>query len=1060
MSGLSSVLRGVLDRAVGEGRGIAEVGAVAALTRLGVTSDVAPVYLSEVEVALRDGLRARGLQLGDALTGDVAEGAALLVGEVAYEQWHRLLFARFLSENGLLIHPEYGARVSLEECAVLAGSLGEPDAWSVAARFASAILPGIFRVDDHAVRVRFAPEDRLALELVVTGLPAEVFTADDALGWVYQYWQSKQKKLVNESGRKIGGADIAPVTQLFTEDYMVRFLLENSLGAWWAARHPHSPLIVGWEYLRFDDDRTPAAGTFDGWPESVAEVTVMDPCCGSGHFLVAAFGMLWRMRAEEEALSPAAAQDAVLRENLFGLELDPRCTQIAMFNLALEAWKQGGYRELPVPNVACSGIPAKAPLAEWLKLAAGNPVLEYALTELHTLFRDADTLGSLIDPRKALDMGPLESIEWEQVAPLLQEAMSGEDNPAAAVFGTAAADTAHAADLLSREFTLIATNPPWLARSKQSSTLRAFCEAAFSQAKGDLAVAMMARIRRSTSEGGAFAAVVPDKLLSLGAYRAARTNLIRETQWSLLVRLGPRAFSTPMFDLGVILCLWVARRPSSNAVIRGASLESHGDWIAKANALTRDAVDSVGQSAQLANPDARVSFVDLGGRQTLKKAADSRYGLRTGDAPRLIRMFWELPGLPEGQYERLQSTVSRTTFYGGMEQVVRWEWGRGALSELARQGIASIQGGDAWGRRGVCISLTGRLNCSLYLGDRFDNNVGAVWPVAEGDLRAIWAFCSSPDYARMVRELDSSIKVTNQTLLKVPFDVDHWRAVGEERFPDGLPEPFSDDPTQWLFRGVVAGSADPLQVAVARLLGFSWPDQESDVLDALADVDGIVCLPPVSGESSAADRLRGVLAAAYGVEWSTGKLDELLVAAGGKPGDLEGWLRDVFFRQHAKVFQNRPFIWHVSDGRADGFSALVNYHRLNRQTLEKLTYTTLGWWIQKQNADAQSDVAGAAVRLGAAQKLKEKLELILRGEAPHDIYVRWKTVAKQPIGWDPDLDDGVRVNIRPFVEAGLLRSKFTVNWKKDRGTNPDGSERHNDIHLTIAEKTTTAGGDQ
>ena len=128
---------------------------------------------------------------------------------------------------------------------------------------------------------------------------------------------------------------------------MVRFLLENSLGAWWAARHPESPLIDSWEYLRRLDDGTPAAGTFPEWPTTAAEVTVMDPCCGSGHFLVAMFGMLWRMRAEEEGLSPAAAQDAVLRENLYGLELDPRCTQIATFNVALEAWKQGGFRDLP-----------------------------------------------------------------------------------------------------------------------------------------------------------------------------------------------------------------------------------------------------------------------------------------------------------------------------------------------------------------------------------------------------------------------------------------------------------------------------------------------------------------------------------------------------------------------------------------------------------------------------------------------------------------------------------------------------------------------------------------
>jgi hypothetical protein len=92
------------------------------------------------------------------------------------------------------------------------------------------------------------------------------------------------------------------------------------------------------------------------------------------------------------------------------------------------------------------------------------------------------------------------------------------------------------------------------------------------------------------------------------------------------------------------------------------------------------------------------------------------------------------------------------------------------------------------------------------------------------------------------------------------------------------------------------------------------------------------------------------------------------------------------------------------------------------------------------------------VRLGAALGLKEKLEAILVGEPPFDIFVRWKSLGEQPLGWDPDLDDGVRLNIRPFVEAGVLRSKVNVHWKKDRGKEPDGSERLNDLHHTLAEK--------
>ena len=298
MRALPADLRRELESGVLEGRRAAEAGVRAALSALGVAEREKPAHLNDEQARLRRGLRAKQRQLGGEYD--------VLVWDAAYEQWHQLLFARFLAENGLLRHPEYEAPVTLAECEELADELGEPDGWSVAARFAAEILPGIFRLDDPCVQLRLAPEHRIALEKIVAGLPAAVFAADDSLGWVYQYWQSERKDQVNASEVKIGGADLGPVTQLFTENYMVRFLLENSLGAWWAARHPDSPLVKEFDYLRFDDDGRPAAGSFEGWPDTVAEVTVMDPCCGSGHFLVEAFGMLWRMRAEEEGLDPVA----------------------------------------------------------------------------------------------------------------------------------------------------------------------------------------------------------------------------------------------------------------------------------------------------------------------------------------------------------------------------------------------------------------------------------------------------------------------------------------------------------------------------------------------------------------------------------------------------------------------------------------------------------------------------------------------------------------------------------------------------------------------------------
>jgi hypothetical protein len=158
------------------------------------------------------------------------------VEKLAYDQWHRLLFAHFLLANNLLISPEHGVSVSLDDCEELALSLGLKDAWGVAARFAAKELPEIFRADDPAGAVELSVEDRKPLIQLVIELPVEVFTASDSLGWCYQFWQAERKAEINASGIKIGADELPAVTQLFTEDYMVDFLLDNTLGAWHAGK--------------------------------------------------------------------------------------------------------------------------------------------------------------------------------------------------------------------------------------------------------------------------------------------------------------------------------------------------------------------------------------------------------------------------------------------------------------------------------------------------------------------------------------------------------------------------------------------------------------------------------------------------------------------------------------------------------------------------------------------------------------------------------------------------------------------------------------------------------
>ena len=171
---------------------------------------------------------------------------------------------------------------------------------------------------------------------------------------------------------------------------------------------------------------------------------------------------------------------------------------------------------------------------------------------------------------------------------------------------------------------------------------------------------------------------------------------------------------------------------------------------------------------------------------------------------------------------------------------------------------------------------------------------------------------------------------------------------------------------------------------------------------------------------------------------------------------------------------------------------MVNYHKLaegdgrGRKVLESLTYSYLGDWITRQKDEVKRGEGGAEDRLAAAIELQKRLEAILEGEPPFDIFVRWKPLHEQPIGWEPDINDGVRLNIRPFLAgdlpkgrkgAGILRCKPNIKWKKDRGKEPErpkaeypwfwgwdeetqdfagGSEfdgnRWNDLHYTHAAK--------
>jgi hypothetical protein len=1122
MTSITRDLRKDLEKTVKRARRVAEAGARQAVQQLSVGDGDAPKDLTADQRALRTRLRAHGRQLGDRRDAKAGtQETARLVQECAYEHWHRMLFARFLAETDLLIEPESGVAITLDEVQELAREKAT-DWLELASEYAERMLPQIFRKDDPVLQIALPPETRSELEDLLKGLSKPVFEADDSLGWVYQFWQADKKDEVNKSETKIGADELPAVTQLFTEDYMVLFLLHNTLGAWWAGKvlaanpnlatsAPDEAALraackvggIDWRYLRFVRDESgagsegtwrPAAGPFEGWPKAAKDLTVLDPCMGSGHFLVFALPMLVAFRTSEEGVSQSAAVDAVLKDNLFGLEIDPRCTQIAAFNLAYHAWRMVGYRPLPRLNLACSGLAIGVTKPEWLKLAERAAEIadpgakrdifgleqnlitsgisaraRNGLELLYDLFAKAPWLGSLVDPRRV--RGDIFNADFAELQPLLGPIFSTVAKDEIAEMAIAAQGMAAAADLLGRHYVLVATNVPFLGMSKQADIISKYIAEYYANGKKDLSIAFCMRLANLASESGCVAFVSPSEWTYQRGYREFRAHALKSYQFLMLGALGRNAFDYGVRASPILSIFRNSTIPGDAAVIDVNDLS----LSQKLSGLIEGPVALINSIEWAEASDQRI-LVNTGSDSptegVLGDFAEARAGSYVGDAEQFEKFFWEAHEFGS-TFKFLQSSVSKTTNFGGRERVILWEDEKGRMSRLVNR-VKHLnhaaqnwrRGKPSWGRVGIALSLMGNLPSTIYTGEIYDKDCCAIVPKDEADLPALTRLFMSGHFSQEIRKLDRSLKVDSpKTLLGIQCDLEYWREKANEEQIDFLAVPPVSPPNQWIFSGHPRESTEPLSTAVARLLGYRWPRQlgssfvgcppiTGDGLETHSDHDGIVCLAALKGMPPAEHRLSALLSDAFANEWSAAKLDSLLATVGFAGKTLDDWLRDGFFQQHCEMFHQSPFIWHIWDGRRDGFHALVNYHSLTasgsegRRTLEKVIYSYLGDWIDGQRDEQRKGVEGADGRLAAAEQLRLELTKILDGAPPYDIFVRWKALHEQPIGWEPDINDGVRMNIRPFMTARplgvrganacILRSTpKNTNWEKDRGKEPD-----------------------
>jgi hypothetical protein len=425
----------------------------------------------------------------------------------------------------------------------------------------------------------------------------ETFTAPEALGWAYHYWNAEEKArvfaVVRTRRTKIEGRAIIPATCIYTEPYIVRFLVQNSLGATWLAMHPESRLHEGRDYW------VPGTGRAAVASKPVREITVLDPACGSGHFLLEAFDLLWDMYLEEGITDPNEIAGSILENNLYGIDIDERAVQIAGLALFLRAREKApGFVPRRVNLVATNiRLPGGVEhLDVFLRKHPDDATLRPALLTVFEALDHADELGSLLqleepverelqhlktryeqaktDPAqrsfwpdlrgpvqgrlplgvddygqwKTRVLGRLRShLEEESRAPDLSERFFGESaEKGLSLFG-----------ILERRYDVVVANPPYMGSKNMGSVVKGHVERHFESGKRDLYAAFMLRCLELATAGGRVGMVTQQSWMFLRSYAQLRAldekrardmprtfhGVLRATSIEVLAHLGPRAFS-------------------------------------------------------------------------------------------------------------------------------------------------------------------------------------------------------------------------------------------------------------------------------------------------------------------------------------------------------------------------------------------------------------------------------------------------------------------------------------------------------------------------------------
>lgn len=415
-------------------------------------------------------------------------------------------------------------------------------------RFWNRNLPFMFESVVHEsgrVDELLMPADLLAegsvLKNAVEAMTPEDCGVDDPsgnveiIGWLYQYYISERKNEVMDGfkkNHKAGANEIPAATQLFTPDWIVRYLVQNTVGRLWMQSHPDSQLYKNWNYYiqPLGDD---SAGNEDILNiQAPEDLTVCDPACGSGHMLTYAFDLLYEIY-EEEGYAPSDIPGLILKYNLYGMEIDERAASLAAFALTMKARSRSRrfFKKQVEPNIQhISPIAFKED--EVVEL---NDLYQVNLDfTVWNTYAKADVYGSLIQPTQEL-------VDLSASAP---ESADDIDTLFDPLLREHAEDVFAQTRYLARKYAAVVANPPYMGAKNMSSELKQFVQDHYEAGKADLFAAFILRNRQFIQHGAMLGMITMQSWMFLSSFEALRRKLLDSSSIETMSHLGAGAFDS------------------------------------------------------------------------------------------------------------------------------------------------------------------------------------------------------------------------------------------------------------------------------------------------------------------------------------------------------------------------------------------------------------------------------------------------------------------------------------------------------------------------------------